>query len=77
MNPTKCHSVIYVGPSLIYGTFKACKTTPRKQDLKRVCPMHRQYYVKGQGVQPAKQAEGKEMTCIELRKTVIKRPPQI
>lgn len=60
--------MIYAGPSLIYVTLKDCKTTHRKQDLKRVCPIHGQYYVKEHGVQPAQQAEGKEMPCIELRK---------
>lgn len=58
--------MIYIGPRLTYVTFKHCKSTHRKEDLKRVRAIHGQYHVKEHGVQPAQEAEGKEMTRIEL-----------
>lgn len=36
------------------------KSMNMRQDLKRICPTHRQYYVKEQGVQPAREAQGKK-----------------
>lgn len=59
MNPAKCHSVIYVGPSLIYGTFKACKTTPQKAGFKESLSHAQTILCKGAG-SAASKAGGRE-----------------
>lgn len=70
MNPTKCHSMIYLWPSLISITFKDCKRTHSKHEseagFKEGLSHSQAALCKGAWSAASTRGIRREMTCITL-----------